>query len=331
MTTTLPERGHHEVHFLKIAETGGGAALWIRFTLLASNNGFRRVAETWAVVFARGEQREVNKSALKQTHEITAFARLGAKPADGVRIGESTLGPTRTQGTIQSKGKTFKWDFEISPAQEATFQWVPDSLARLKITRMTGATLGEDLRFTGFCEMDGQRLEFNKAPGLQGYIAGPSFAHSWVRGHCNSFVNERGEPVYCIFDGLSVRARIGGLVPTPRFSPFYFFYRNKEYALNSFWDSIRSRSSHTLNGWKFQADCGDISFRGQIHAEHRDFAGVTYEDTDGSLLYGSNAELSDMTLWIYRRGKIETTLNARGSAAFEIVSRAKNPYVPLLL
>ncbi|MGZ3689317.1 MAG: hypothetical protein ACXVBW_13515, partial [Bdellovibrionota bacterium] len=96
-------------------------------------------------------------------------------------------------------------------------------------------------------------------------------------------------------------------------------------------DVFTVRSKNTLTDWKFQADRGELSFRGYAKAEHKDFAGLTYEDTNGSLLYCGNSKLSDMRVLVYRRGKLEATFDAPGTAAFEVVSRHKNPYVPIII
>ena len=57
-----------------------------------------------------------------------------------------------------------------------------------------------------------------------------------------------------------------------------------------------------------------------------------YEDTNGSLLYCANSKLLEVSrIHIYRRGKLsESTFYGHGTAAFEVVTREKNPYVPIL-
>jgi hypothetical protein len=93
----------------------------------------------------------------------------------------------------------------------------------------------------------------------------------------------------------------------------------------------RIRSKNTLTDWSFQADRGDLSFRGQAKAEHKDFAGLTFEDVDGSLFYSAASMLSNLRVHVYRKGKLESAFYANRTAAFEIISRRKNPYVPLLI
>lgn len=324
------QQGFREVWRTRIVHPDGNQALWLRFALLSSNNGFRKVAEVWAVLFSKNESGETTKVALRQNFDIRSFQPINGS-RKGLQISECELTDSGTRGMIQSKGRTIRWDFSSIRAQESSFNWIPEGLTRMGARRNRAFTLAEDLRFTGSTELDGEKLEWKAAPGGQSHLAGPGYWHSWTWAHCNTFRNEQGEPAYFVFEGFSARDRFFGLIPSPRMSSFFFLYQGREYRMNSLWNAIRSRSEQTLSEWKFQADCGDLSFRGEIQAENRDFAGFTYEDTNGSILYCSNAELARVTVWIYRRGKLEASFHSHGTAGFEVVSRQKNPYVPLLL
>lgn len=322
--------GFQEVWYLKLNDPFSNRALWLRFTLLISANGFKKVAETWAIYFDRKDSREISKVALKQTHDIQKFSNdfAGSK---SIRIGECELSDGHTRGMITSMGKSIRWDLKIVAPRSESFDYVPKQLAKSGIVKNFTRTVYEDARFTGTSEVDGEKQVWTAAPGMQGHLAGPKNGHSWVWGHCNAFVNEQGTPVPFVFEGLTARSRLGGMIASPKMSAFYFHYQGQEYLFNSLLDAFRSRSESTLTEWKFQADRGDLSFRGTASAQYKDFAGVTYEDTDGTLLYCANSKLSDMKVLVYRRGKLEATFKSPGTAAFEVVSRVKNPYVPLLI
>jgi hypothetical protein len=318
----------HEVWHLKLSTPDGQHCLWLRFAQLVSSNGFKRVAENWAIYFRRGNQREVSRVALKQTQDISA---LTYSAETGLKLGDSCLSADRTFGTIQSKGRSISWDFKIHSVHDLTFNLIPEALGRARLVRNSASTLGEDLRFTGTLKIDGEEVRFSEAPGMLGYHGGAGHAHAWVWGHSNVFVDEQGKPAEFIFEGLSARGRFLGIVPTPKVSSFFFFYRGKSYEFNSLRDALRVHSNHTLNEWRFGAEHGPIAFRGHATAEHRDFAGVTYEDTNGSLLYCANSGLSDLQIHVYRKGKLDSAFYANGTASLEIASRHKNPYVPQLI
>ena len=327
--------GFQESWYLKLNDSEGQDAFWLRFNVLLSKNGFRRVAEVWAVVFRREENREIQKVALKQSHNIKSFSSTDEEGKTVIHVGDCELGDGFTRGSIITKGKSLKWDLRFAPAQNVSFDLFPKSMIRSKFLKTQIKTVAEDLRFDGTTELttdtETKTQTWENAFGMQAHLAGSQSPYSWVWGHCNSFVNEQKQFVPFVFEGLSVKARVAGKIHSPRLSSFYFLYQGKEYEFNKLWDTIRTRSRQTLTEWEFQAERGDFSFRGHAKAEHRDFAGMTFEDTDGSLLYSASSQLSNMTIWVYRRGKLETTLRSNGTTALELVSRRKNPYVPLLM
>lgn len=324
----FPEKSSFQrVCFLKLNDPLTHRALWLRFSLLSSRNGFNRIAETWAIFFEKSSEKDVKKIAVKQTHEIESFSFV--KNAE-IRIGNCELSLNKTHGKVQAKGDTIEWDLSFHPGTQNSFDATPRFFARTKLLGGSVGTVHEELYFTGTTRINGETLHWKNAPGMQGVIEGSKSGHSWTWGHCNTFTDTEGKPVSFLFEGLSVKARLGPLT-SPRLNTFFFVYLGEKYTFNSLKDLFHIRSKHRLNEWEFQVDRGELSFRGMISAEHKDFVGLTYEDTNGSLLYCANSKLASMKVFIYRRGKLECTMTADGSAAFEVVSRDKNPYVQLII
>ncbi len=321
------QRAFYKNWYVKLNDPSQQRALWLRFTVLSSGNGFRRVAEVWAVYFQKLPNKEVKKIAVKQTYDLQAFS---ASENSDIRIGTCELLSHSTRGEVLSKGQSIQWDLTLLPTRENAIRFVPDILSKTKIVKTSLVTLCEEMLFSGTTRINGETIHWNEAPGMQGYLDGTKNGHSWVWGHCNSFVHEHKKTDAFLFEGLSTRSQVGPIV-IPRLSSFYFFYQNQHFHFNTLLDAIYIKSKKTLNEWNFQADRDELSFRGKAHAEHKDFAGLTFEDTNGSLLYCSHSELASMDIHVYRRGKLEATFTARGTAGFEIVSREKNPYVPLLV
>src|SRR4051794_38881263 len=96
----------HGNWYLKLNDPTSHRALWLRFTVLSSRNGFKRVAETWAVYFHRISAREVRKVALKQTYDLNALSLTGES---GIQIGPCLLDKDRSHGSIHSKGNSISW------------------------------------------------------------------------------------------------------------------------------------------------------------------------------------------------------------------------------
>ena len=314
------------------ASSGTQRAIWIHLNLLVSQNGFRRVTETWAQLASRDANREVTNQILKQNYDISAFKYL---PPDTLQIADCEIsGNSRnghTKGQIHSKGNTFEWDLHFktveSTAQPSFYELVPESLRSLGLVHDSAMTISPDFRFSGTTRLNGKISHWKNAPGIERHYSGPHSARSWVWSHCNTFTVETGESSPFIFEGLSARSRVFHSALTMRFSTFYFFYKGQPYTFNSLWDSVRAKSKASLTEWNFQVDQGELSFRGQLKTAHKDFAGLTFEDTSGSLLYTAQSRLSDLRIQVYRGGKLESSYISNGNASFEVGSPERNPYI----
>lgn len=321
-------KANYDVWFLKLNDPVSQRSLWLRFSSLMSSNGFRRVAENWAIFSQRTAQDEVKKTALKQSYDLGLSN--WSTPQPSLQTGDCKLSPDGSQGTIQSKGNTISWDLKFSPIREISFDPIPERFRNLGIFTNSFSTPQEHISISGKTTINGETVEWKDAPGMEGHRYGVRDAHTWTWGHCNTFKNEQGAYSDFVFEGLSANLKLGPFV-SPRVSAFFFYYQGKTYLFNSLRRLFQIKSQNTLNEWNFEAGKDDISFRGYLKAEHKDFAGLTLEDTNGSLLYCSTSQLSNMRILVYRNGKLESTLQAQGSAAFEIAARERNPYVPLIL
>ncbi len=316
-----------EKWYLKLNDPSQPRGLRLEWDLFTSRNGFKRTADVWAVLFERQPQQEVKKTALKQSLNIQAFSR---GHGDSIQMGACTLRHEGTQGAIYSKGQVLSWDLAFQSIRTSSFNLVPESLSKLGLSKHLALTPYEDLLFSGQVTLNGETFEFKSARGMLGRSLTPKNWHSWVWGHCNLFKDEAGKPADFIFEGMTTRSQLGPVV-FPQLSAFYFRYQGKDYSFNRLRQALYMKSKTNLNDWHFQADVGELSFRGHMKAEHKDFAGLTLEDTNGSLLYSATSTLSELKILVYRNGKLEATFNSTGNSAFEIVSRQKNPYVPLIL
>ncbi|MBY0470356.1 hypothetical protein K2X30_04245 [bacterium] len=324
-------KGYQEVWYLTMMDPKSLRALTLRFSILSSHNGFRKIAETWAIYFERTKEKEMVKSAVKQTFDIREFS---STPTDGgaiIKIANSFVSPTETRGKIQSKGQGVSWDLKIDQSGAFRFNAVPELLQNHpKLFQHTTLKSYEALKFSGTSEIGGEKQEWKDVPGVLTHSAGTRSGESWVWAHCNTFVNEQNQPVPFVFEGWEGKRKLGPLL-SPRVSSLYFVYQNQEYKFKSLWDNFKSRSKSSLTEWEFQVEKDDLLFKGSAKSELKDFAGLTYEDTDGSLVYCAHSKLSDITITVYRRGKLECTLKSAGTAALEFADRKKNPYVALLV
>lgn len=351
-----------EIWYLKVNQPTAQQGLVLRFVVTVSDNGFRQLAETWALFFQRQPNREVSKDNFRQVYDLRAFSQVPEPQTQNHTQGQSNeinnydndwvthIGPcemskNHSKGSITSKGRLIEWNLSFSPRHMASCNWIPSKIRGNRFLHSEISTNQEDLIVNGSITITGNgtgnnaniknnsnnTITLKDAAGMQAHIKGPRAGHSWISGHCNSFVDQQGSPSSLIFEGFSGRVKIMGFIPSPLLSAFFFFYQDKTYYFNSLWDLVRLRSSHSLTEWNFQADRKDLSFRGHLKAEHKDFTGIAYEDTNGSLLYGAISTLSELQIHAYRRDKLEGSFYSNGSASFEVISREKNPYVALLV
>jgi hypothetical protein len=253
-------------------------------------------------------------------------------------MGENSLnfaseqGPWEAHGTLISRGKRLLWDLNLRPAlqngETTATSWIPLSLHQGKLTRNRAVTLGSDWKAKGFCQVEGERWDFDQTPTEVVHEYGSSLPVTWNWGHCANFVAEDGSPAEdVLFEGCSYQLRSSVGIHLPRISTFAVRYRGEMIRINHLWESLRSRADSGHHHWKFQFDHGELSFRGEFHAESRDFAGITDEDTDGALKHVATSMLAKLTLRVYRRAQLEKTLHSAGGASLEFGTRAKNPYI----
>lgn len=325
-----PGKGFQEVWYLKLNAADGSRALWLRFTLLVRSDGSKRIAEVWAISFQRTDW-GFEKHAFKRTRKIECFSCIGESGDGAIRIGDCEFSNQGTRGQLERDGGQMRWELSMRPARDLSYNFVPVRLARRGVIKNAAQTVFEDLRFDGWSELNGERVEWKDAPGMQGHLAGPKNGHSWAWGHCNTFVDQDGSPVDCIWDGLCGRARIGRTRHTPPLTSMLIAYDGQVFRFNRTLQVFRLPSQYDMDGWRFEADAGELTFAGHVRAQAAQFAGVTYEDTDGSHLYCYNSKISDMTLEVRREGRVERVLSARSTVAYEVVTREQRTDIPLLL
>lgn len=318
----------YEVWYIKLnlpSKDGKAPALWLRFTLLVMQGGIKRVAEVWGVCFEPDSKGGVQKTAIKNTSNITGALQF--TQAGDVRIEDSVLASNYSRGSVVSRGKEIHWDLSFTP-NDYTVYYVPKILNKLKLAKSTFCKPNVDIKFTGSFTVNGRKYECDgNSAGAQGHIWGTRYAHGWAWSHCNAF----DSPNHAILEILTARVKLGGVLLSPQMSSLFLEYKGDRYELNSLWNALTIRSSYDTTKWVFSAEKGKLRIAGEIECAIRDLVGVTYEDTIGGYLYCYNTALASQKLTLYFGGKLEETLFSRATTSFETVVRDKNPYVEVLL
>ncbi len=318
-------RGHYEVYYIKFNHRSSQTGYWLRYSLLSPLQG-EVLAEVWGIFF--DPQNPNRNLALKETFPISEVQF--SRERFYFRIGASSLFHTGAKGELKKYGDSLRWDLKFDSLHpprmgQETFHHFPHNImyqASLPKTKVLSPNF--DIRVSGRIEVNGQAYECQGEPGQQTHIWGTKHAERWTWGHCNVFIEDPSG----IFEGLSAQIKIGGWI-TPPLSPIYIRWNGQEYFMNGLIRCLRNASNTELPMWKFETKTGSLTFSGEMKARVEDFVGVEYTDPDGEKLWCNNTKVADLAITILNKGEKIGTLTSNKAAAFEVVTRAKDPRIPI--
>jgi hypothetical protein len=318
-------RGHYEVYYLTFTDRGSGVGCWIRYTMVAPLHG-EATASLWFLAMDPGDQAR------------PTFARKATFPVDclvastvpfRLRIGEASLSDTGMAGAFEDVA----WELTWSPGRG--YEHVHPLLRRFASTVLVLPQADVEVR--GWIEFGGRRLELRGARGGQAHLWGSKHASCWAWVHAGDLETLGGEPVPDAFvDGVSVIVPRLGREVGPS-TPFVGRIAGRDFSSRSALRVLTNDSTFALTGWRFEVVGGEQKLVGEVDADRRRLAGVTYHDPDGELAYCYNSETATMRLHVYERARRvggwehSTTLLAPGRAHFEYAQREPVPGVELLL
>jgi len=320
--------GHYEVYYLTFTDPATGVGVWIRYTMVAPlpSTGDPATASLWFLAMdpaADGGGATVGRKASWPVAELMA----SANPFE-LRIGDATLGDRAMRGGFED----VSWDLRWEPGR--SYEHVHPLLRGVASTVL--ALPHADIECSGHITIGERRLELDNVRGGQAHLWGSKHASEWAWIHCNDFEHADGTPADDVFvDGVSVIVHRFGRRIGPN-TPFVGRVLGRDFNSRSAWRVITNSSDFSLTGWRFQVTDGARRLIGDVSADQRLLAGVTYHDPDGELAYCYNGETASMTLDVqeYRgRGDGWTTVEelvAPGRAHFEYATRTPVPAHPLL-
>ncbi len=319
-------KGQFENWRFHISDATGKQELLVKFNRLNSNNRFRKLIQIFAVYFFENEKGQIEKQILKQEIDLHSDQSFNQYSEDHVQFGNFLLSPEKFTGKIRYRGHTLKWDFKIAWTNPKGYHLYPQMLKAMELVRPRNSTLNSSLTLNGYTEFRGIQRKWGSAQAILGHTQGPFQFHSWAWVHCNAFQDLKGNSKSCVFEGVSFRSKLLGPLKSPQLGAFAYQYEDETYLFSSPLNLFRINSKLSMTEWQVRADRGNLSFRASIKGALDHFLGMTMEDTDGSFLYTAINLVSEMTLLVYRNGKLESHLKSN-QAAFEITNREKNPYI----
>lgn len=312
------QRPFYEVWFGKL-NIAPGQAFWFRYTIL---DGQSREAGTWAIAFDRERGITAGRDGrpiddLLAPHDHYQV-ETGTTAAHGGHPPAFHSGPNHLDaGNATGRAGDLGWDLAFEATGDRTHDHVPWAMKALGLAKTRYVTPFGDVRFNGTVNVGGRVIQVTDAPGMVGHIHGSRSGHSWAWVHCNTFA---GRPDV-VFEGLSARVKVGGVV-SPPLSSFVIWTGNRCYRFTSAVGMFRAHSRYGAGRWAFRAEAGGAVIEGEAAAPAPDLVAiVTYTDTDGSSQWCHNSKLADLRLRLTEPDGLVHDLVAEGTAAFELVDR----------
>jgi hypothetical protein len=315
-----PKSGHYESFYIKATRPDGGLGVWIRHTV-HKRPGEPMTASIWFTVFdAEAEGPRATKVTVPES-ELSV-------PAGGyIQVDGATFSPDRAVGEISTEAFDASWDLTYVDRDEP-FRHLPYGFlygAPLPKTKFLSPY--PDARYSGAVRVGDREIELDGWPGMVGHNWGAEHAERWVWIQGSGLDGNLGEGG-AWFDMAVGRIKVGRWT-TPWVGNGMLHLDGERHRLGGF-DRIRST---TVTERPTSCDFGlagkDISVRGRVSAEARNFVAWVYADPVGPEHNTLNCSISDLELTVEQKGRPERKLGVARAAAYEFGTRDTDHGIPV--
>jgi hypothetical protein len=316
--------GHYEVYYLTTTDPATGTGLWIRYTMLAPDEG-DATCSLWFIA---------------TPPEGPALARKATFPAEQLsaesepfwlRIADAELSDRGMRGRFED----VSWELSWEPGQG--YEHVSSLLRKAKVAKTVLVLPHGDVAVSGTVRAGDRELRLDGVHGGQAHLWGSKHASRWAWAHCGDFADADGAPRPGSFvDGVSVVVPRLGREVGPS-TPVVGRFLDDDFAATSPLAVVRAPSRFGLTSWSFEVTDGKRRVSGEVDAPRESLAGVTYTDPDGEHAYCYNSEAASMRLSVLDKASrgsgwvLRDTLISHGRAHFEYAQREPVPDVELHL
>lgn len=301
-------RGHYEVYYLTLTDPASGVGLWIRYTLLAPDEG-DATCSLWFIASDPAGPPLARKRTLPigELHATAGPFRLA--------VGDADLGDDGMRGAFGDVAWDLSWTVHAPGAQP-----VHPLLERTRVARTVLTLPHPHVRVSGTVRIGERTLTLRAAPGGQAHLWGRAHAARWAWAHCSDFAARPDDWL----DAVSVYLPRLGRELGPS-TPVVGRIGGEPFAATGPLRVARTASRFGVGGWTFDARDGRRRLQASVSAPAETLAGVTYHDPDGAPAYCYNSEVATMRLDVlHRAGRGWTrteTLESDGRAHFEYAQR----------
>lgn len=312
-----PDRsGFYEVYYVIWKDLASRHIGWVRHIVRTSTAG-EALATVWG---ARLDMDDFSRNVAIQQGYTVDQVSTSATPFRH-RIGANEMGQGTAVGAVAGGGDRVAWDVRFE-TEGALVNHIPVHWGPFPRTKFISPYCGG--RLSGTLQVNDEVIEVNRAPAVQSHFWGTKIVASWVWGHCSTF---REDPEF-VFDGVWAQEQIGGFTLKP-ITCLCFHWEGRTYSCNSLAQSLfTNRSQHSTYEWTFEAQSGDVMFRGKASGLPGRKIIWTHLDPDGQERYGHLDLTADLRIDILRREggewRLVQTLTADKTATFELSMPERN-------
>jgi hypothetical protein len=310
--------GHYESFYVKACRPEGGLGVWIRHTIHKRPRA-EPTASIWFTLF------DAEAPAPQAGKATFPAAELSAGDGSYVRVDGASLTDGSAVGELRSETLEASWDLTFSdpgaPLHHLPYGWMYRApLPRTKFLSPYPAS-----RFSGEMEVGGRKLELDAWPGMIGHNWGAEHAERWAWIQGTGFSEGRDGDYIDIAAG---RIKLGSWT-TPWVGNGMLVLDGVEHRLGGL-DRVRgTKITDRPASCDFLLPGREVSVRGRVASEPKNFVAWRYADPDGPEHNTLNCSISDLELTVEQQGLAPRGLAVRGGAAYEIGMRETDHGVPV--
>jgi len=312
--------GFYESYFVRANHPTRPLAFWIRYTIFRPR-GISSATEgqLWAIYFD-GEASSV--IAVKQCLPLSecSFSDRNLE----VRVGTAALDESALRGSARGGTHRLSWDLKYqgdpSPSFLLPLKYYPRGFPKAKV--LTGIPFAD---FQGTLSVDDQNIDVTDWRGSQNHNWGEKHTDSYAWGQVAGFDTDPTAFLEC----STARLKVGPFW-TPWFTNVVLRLHDREFRLNSLFQSMRNRGRYGYFQWTIECRQGPVHLAISIDAPANRFAGLAYDDPPGGQKQCLNTKLASCTTRLTVDGQLPLTLHTESRAAFEILTTATDHGIPIL-
>jgi hypothetical protein len=238
-------------------------------------------------------------------------------PNHYIQLGDSRLEPGRAVG----RALDTSWDLEFASPEEPLFHLPRGWMYRRKFPRTKLLSPYPFARFTGTVEAGGRTLDLAGWPGTVGHNWGAQHAERWIWMHVAELDGTGEEAAW--LDVALGRLKLGRMT-TPWIANGVLSLDGIRHRLGGPERSFGTKVQETPRSCEFVIPGKDVSVRGHVGSDARNFVGWIYADPDGLEHHTVNSSIAAMTLTVERKGRPERTLTAPSGGTYELGMRERD-------